>query len=88
MFFSLQGFDSDTLLMSLDRKGFSVSSGSACGTGRQIPSHVLKAMGVDDMTALGAVRVSVSLENTTEQIEQLAVVIEKEASRFNHLMNR
>jgi cysteine desulfurase len=84
----LQGFDSDTLLMSLDRKGFSVSSGSACGTGRQIPSHVLKAMGVDDMTALGAVRVSVSLENTTEQIEQLAVVIEKEASRFNHLMNR
>jgi cysteine desulfurase len=45
-------------------------------------------MGVDDMTALGAVRVSVSLENTTEQIEQLAVVMEKEASRFNHLMNR
>ena len=88
VFFSLQGFDSDTLLMSLDRKGFSVASGSACGTGRQMPSHVLKAMGIDDMTALGAVRVSVSLENTTEQIEQLAVLIEKEASRFNHLMNR
>lgn len=88
VFFSLQGFDSDTLLMSLDRKGFSVSSGSACGTGQQTPSHVLKAMNIDDMTALGAVRVSVSLENTREQIEQLTVVIEKEASRFDHLMNR
>ncbi len=88
VFFSLQGFDSDTLLMSLDRNGFSVASGSACGTGRQEPSHVLKAMNIDDMTALGAVRVSVSLDNTAEQIEQLAVLLEKEANRFNHLMNR
>lgn len=88
VFFSLQGFDSDTLLMSLDRNGFSVASGSACGTGRQVPSHVLKAMNIDDMTALGAVRVSVSLDNTAEQIEQLVVLIEKEANRFNHLMNR
>lgn len=88
VFFSLQGFDSDTLLMALDRKGFSVASGSACGTGRQTPSHVLKAMGVVDSVALGAVRVSVAPENTTEQIEQLAVLIEQEASRFNHLLNR
>ncbi|MCX4187135.1 cysteine desulfurase family protein [Methylophaga sp. OBS4] len=88
VFFSLQGFDSDTLLMSLDRQGYAVSSGSACGTGQQTPSHVLKAMGIDDVTALGAVRVSVSQHNTKEQIEQLAVVLGKEAGRFNHLMNR
>ncbi len=88
VFFALQGFDSDTLLMALDRQGFSVSSGSACGTGRQIPSHVLTAMGIDAATALGAVRISVSMDNTLEQIQQLAVVLNKEASRFNHLMNR
>lgn len=88
VFFALAGFDSDTLLMALDRQGFSVSSGSACGTGRQIPSHVLTAMGVDAATALGAVRISVSMDNTLEQIQQLAVVLNKEASRFNHLMNR
>ncbi|HET8808423.1 MAG TPA: aminotransferase class V-fold PLP-dependent enzyme, partial [Methylophaga sp.] len=88
VFFALAGFDSDTLLMALDRQGFSVSSGSACGTGRHIPSHVLTAMGINAPTALGAVRISVNMDNTLEQIQQLAVVLEKEASRFNHLMNR
>lgn len=88
IFFALQGFDSDTMLMALDKQGFAVSSGSACGTGRQTPSHVLKAMQIDDLTALGAVRVSFSLENTVEQVEQLAVALAKEAERFNHLLNR
>ena len=88
VFFSLTGFDADTLLMALDRQGFSVSSGSACGTGRQTPSHVLTAMGIDAVTALGAVRVSVSMDTTLEQIQQLVVVLNKESSRFNHLMNR
>lgn len=87
-FFALQGFDSDTMLMALDKQGFAVSSGSACGTGRQTPSHVLTAMGIPDPIALGAVRVSVSTENTVEEIEQLAKVLEKEANRFSHLLNR
>ncbi|WP_438970445.1 cysteine desulfurase family protein [Methylophaga sp.] len=88
VFFALQGFDSDTMLMALDKQGFAVSSGSACGTGRQTPSHVLKAMQVDDLTALGAVRVSFSMQNTVEQVEQLTTALAKEAERFNHLMNR
>lgn len=87
-FFALQGFDSDTMLMMLDKQGFSVSSGSACGTGRQTPSHVLTAMGVPDPIALGAVRVSVSRQNVVKDIEQLAQVLKKEAERFNHLLNR
>lgn len=87
-FFALQGFDSDTMLMSLDKQGYAVSSGSACGTGRQTPSHVLTAMGVPDPIALGAVRVSVSQQNTVEEIEQLGKVLAKEANRFTHLLNR
>lgn len=87
-FFALQGFDSDTMLMSLDKQGFAVSSGSACGTGRQTPSHVLTAMGIPELIALGAVRVSVSQQNTVEEIEQLGKVLEKEANRFTHLLNR
>ncbi len=39
LYFSLQGYDADTLLMSLDRQGFAVSSGSACGTGQQGQQH-------------------------------------------------
>ncbi|RKZ87415.1 MAG: cysteine desulfurase [Gammaproteobacteria bacterium] len=88
VFFSVQGFDAETLLMTLDRQGIAVSSGSACGTGQQTPSHVLTAMGIDDVTALGAIRVSVSQYNTLEQIEQLVVILTKEVDRFKHLMNR
>ena len=88
VFFALQGYDSDSLLMALDRQGFSVSSGSACGTGRQTPSHVLTAMGIDDLTALGAVRVSVSADNTLDEIERLAEALAREANRFSHIMNR
>jgi len=88
IFFSLAGFDAETLLMALDRQNFSVSSGSACGTGQQTPSYVLTAMGVDDITAQGAIRVSISLQTTVEEIECLANVLKKEASRFQNLMNR
>lgn len=88
VFFAVQGFDAETLLMTLDKQGFAVSSGSACGTGQQTPSHVLTAMGIDDVTALGAIRVSLSQNNTIEQIEQFAVTISKEVDRFKHLMNR
>lgn len=88
VFFTLQGFDSDTMLMALDKQGYAVSSGSACGTGRQTPSHVLTAMQVDDATALGAVRVSVSRENTVQQIDGFVEAVAAEANRFNHLMNR
>jgi cysteine desulfurase len=45
-------------------------------------------MGVPDIIALGAVRVSVSQQNTVEQIDQLIQVLAKEAERFNHLLNR
>ena len=88
VFFSLAGFDAETLLMTLDKQNFSVSSGSACGTGQQTPSYVLTAMGVNDLTALGAIRVSISQQTTVEEIERLAIILKKEASRFQNLMNR
>ncbi|AFJ01490.1 Cysteine desulfurase [Methylophaga frappieri] len=88
VFFSLAGFDADTLLMALDKYGFSVASGSACGTGRQTPSHVLTAMGVEANKALGAVRVSLGLENTAAQISELLAILSRESERFNHLLNR
>ena len=57
-FFSLPGLSSETLLMALDLEGVAVSNGSACSSGRVEPSHVLKAMGMDDKTAASALRVS------------------------------
>ena len=68
--FSVQRIDGETLLMQLDRKGFAVSSGSACDSGRTEPSHVLTAMGIDKDAAKGAIRVSFGEQNTSEHVSQ------------------
>ena len=67
--FALSGWDGEALLMHLDKKGFAVSSGSACASGSGEPSHVLLAMGVDAHTAKGAVRVSFGKGNTSAEVE-------------------
>jgi cysteine desulfurase len=67
--FALAGWDGEALLMQLDRKGFSVSSGSACASGTGEPSHVLLAMGVEPTLAKGAVRVSLGQGNTAADID-------------------
>ena len=54
--------------IAFDLAGVAVSAGSACSSGKVGPSHVLKAMGVEN--DLGAIRVSVMLETTDEDIER------------------
>ncbi len=69
--FGITGFDGETLLMQLDRKGFAVSSGSACTSGKTEASHVLRAMQVPNAFALGAVRVSFGMNNTRADVDAL-----------------
>jgi cysteine desulfurase len=68
--FAVDGFTGEALLMQLDRKGIAVSSGSACHSGQTEPSHVLLAMGVDEMMARSAIRVSFGKDNTAEDVKQ------------------
>ncbi|HEU5287626.1 MAG TPA: aminotransferase class V-fold PLP-dependent enzyme, partial [Candidatus Limnocylindria bacterium] len=57
--FCFRGADGPSLVMALDLEGFAVSSGSACTSGTTEPSHVLLALGLDESTAKGSLRVSV-----------------------------
>ncbi|MGC9450562.1 MAG: cysteine desulfurase family protein [Oceanipulchritudo sp.] len=59
----------------LDRHGFQVSSGSACSTGREGPSPVLQAMGVEPEVAMRTLRVSGGWETKPEDWEALAEAI-------------
>ena len=68
-FFSFDNLDGETLVIALDRAGFAVASGSACSSNSHEPSHVLRAMGVTDDVARGAVRVSLSLASTQLDID-------------------
>ena len=61
--------EGESLLLSLDMKGFVVSSGSACTSGSLDPSHVLLAIGLPHEIAHGSMRVSLSGENTMEEVD-------------------
>jgi cysteine desulfurase len=74
-YFSIPYYHGETLLMQLDQAGFELASGSACHSAVTQPSHVLKAMGVDEDLALNAVRVSFGSDNTLQQIDQLIALL-------------
>ena len=69
---SMPGVRSETQLMHFDLKGFAVSAGSACSSGRVAPSHVLLAMGVKPAVAETAIRLSWGWQTTQDEIEAFA----------------
>jgi cysteine desulfurase len=69
------GCDGDALLYLLDRAGFSVSTGSACQAGVAEVSHVLRAMGVPDDEARGALRFTLGPDTTADHIDALLAVL-------------
>jgi cysteine desulfurase len=68
---------SGSLLLTRLKKEIAASTGSACHEGRDVPSPVLKAMGVSDEAALSAVRLSLGRTNTEAQVRKAARVIIK-----------
>ncbi|MDE7231017.1 MAG: cysteine desulfurase NifS [Oscillospiraceae bacterium] len=69
--FCFEGIEGESLLLLLDDKGISASSGSACTSGALDPSHVLLALGRPHEIAHGSLRLSLSEENTDEEIEYI-----------------
>ena len=69
--FSFPNIDSQELLLKLDEYGVCVSSGSACSSGLDEPSHVLMALGVSKELAKGTVRITLGEQNTKQDIEFL-----------------
>ena len=68
--FTAPGLKAETAVIGFDLEGISVSSGSACSSGKVQPSHVLKAMGVGPELARGAVRLSLGWSTTDVDIDR------------------
>lgn len=64
------GFESETLVLQLDRRGFGVSGGSACASHSLEPSHVLRAVGISADESYGALRVSIGRYTTEEDLRR------------------
>ncbi len=67
---SLPGIRGESMVLALDQKGVSLSSGSACRAGSPKPSHALLNMGLSEEEAHCALRISLGMNNTQEQIDR------------------
>ncbi len=66
---SFRGVEGEALLMYLDTKGVRVSTGSACSSREEGPSHVLQAIGVDPECVMGSIRLTLSKFTTQKEID-------------------
>lgn len=70
--FSFEGVESESVLIMLDMQGICASGGSACTSGSIDPSHVLLALGLSNEQARSSVRLTLSGENTKEELDVVA----------------
>ena len=68
---SFPGIDGEELLLKLDSYNICASAGSACSSGLSSPSHVLKAIGLNDEYAGGSLRITFGEQNNIEQVKFL-----------------
>ena len=69
--FCFEGIEGESLLLLLDARGISASSGSACTSGSLDPSHVLLALGLPHEVAHGSLRLSIDESNTEEEMDYI-----------------
>ena len=74
---SFRGADGEMLVHRLDLMGTFVSTGSACDSSNTILSHVLQAINLPDEYAYGTIRISLGMDNTKDQMIQIAKQLER-----------
>jgi cysteine desulfurase len=79
------GLEGEAMVISLDLKGFAVSSGSACSSGAVEPSHVLLAIGLSRERARASLRFSLGHSNTEEQVDALVDAVAESAAHLRKL---
>lgn len=75
--FSFEGIEGEGILLLLDQKGISASSGSACTSGALDPSHVLLAIGRIHDVAHGSLRLSIGEDITKEEADYLIAAVKE-----------
>ena len=82
---SFQFIEGESLLIMLDMKGICASSGSACTSGSLDPSYVLLAIGLPHEIAHGSLRLTLSEENTTEELDYVVETIKEITDKLRRM---
>lgn len=72
---SFEGLEAEAMLILLSEAGICASSGAACSSGSLEPSHVLKAMSIEERIAHGAIRFSLSRFNTQAEVDRAVEIV-------------
>jgi cysteine desulfurase len=80
---SFRSLEAESLMMSMRR--FSLSSGSACSSGERDPSYVLRAIGVDEATAMGSIRIGLGRSNSKDHINLLVEELKGSVARLREI---
>ena len=86
--FSFADMEGETMLIMLDMAQICASAGSACTSGAVDPSHVLLAMGLSGERARGSLRLTLSEENTREELDTVAEELARIVARVRGMMIR
>lgn len=81
----IEGVSSESLVLGLDAQGIAVGIGSACNSKAMRPSHVLKAMGLSDDEARGALLLTVGVPTTEQEIDRCLEVFTKVAAQLRNV---
>ena len=82
---SIRYIEGEALLLSMDIKGVAASSGSACTSGSLDPSHVLLAIGLPHEIAHGSLRLSLSEDNTIEEVDYAVDALKEIVARLRDM---
>ena len=83
--FAFQFIEGESMLIMLDMKGICGSSGSACTSGSLDPSHVLLAIGLKHEIAHGSLRLTLSEENTREELDYVVEELKKIVTKLREM---
>jgi cysteine desulfurase len=73
------------MVIALDLKGLSVSTGAACSSGAVEPSHVLTAMGLSPDRARGSIRFSLGKQTTDEDVDFALALVPEVLARLREI---
>lgn len=83
--FSFRFVEGEAMLIMLDMKGICASSGSACTSGSLDPSHVLLAIGLPHEEAHGSLRLTLSHENTQEELDDVVEAVKEIVGKLRNM---
>jgi len=83
--FRFTGIEGESLVLMLDQKGIAGATGSACSSKKLTASHVLSAIGLEDVDSHGSLRLTLGIENTQEDVDKAIEAIKPIVERLRSM---